>query len=1118
MAIHTLPTQQGQVTIPYLDLETLDILWANEFEDETFHPNVARQAEADFYKGAPPRWLNFYWAEKQGSPLLKREGYDELVHLIRRRQEKNWSLSDIQLHHQPGSGGSTLAMQVLWDLRKELRCARLIDLTSDAKAISKDVIRIFSAGGEGKENTVLLLVDNQHLVEENLYKKNVHDNLLGEIQKYPDTNIPTVIILYCSFRDFTRNGTVLLKSTLSPHEKGMFEEYQTNIIERYGNEYDTFHGFQHMLSPCFTDTDTNIEAKTLIEKTLVDVLKFEEDIDTEEAKRIEVDFYKGFSPQWQNFHLAEKFGSPLVKRYGYKKLIQLIQVQSRSKSKTCSIKLLHEARSGGTTLAMQVLWDLRKEFLCAVLKGSCEDTNEIARQIRELLGHEQTKNKTKKKTSKKKNTTILLLVDNGQGKNLSERLNKEFTEKPDIPLAIILHLEHRTTTFEPGVTLLAELLPEEKEMCKKKLEDIRKVHEVDSERFHGVNILLQNFNQNYVKRIVIASEMTNYVKEHKHSQSTKLFAFLALANSYVPGSYLLESLCQDLGLKGDVFSSLIITFPKTTAEHQHEHVRCVRIAHPMIAEECVLSILAAKISRANMCKPFLSSIRRRVRGEYLLQILKIMLTKRTVDETSHDLFSRLVLDITNEGECTDLLEHASNVFTEDPFFPQALARFYYIKLKDYKKAESWAQEAIKREPRNSFIMDTLGQIHKNHLKKKGQEKSTSFRHILGIAESAFNAFQKEEELANQEDDTNMKTFGVTKTSHTFNYRGLFGYIQAADETFRSLQKRDEKWSDVFSQKPTNQQAMHYLFSDKKLLKFKNLVVNLKSNVLKKCHFFDCFLTYSKPSKWEDEPQYVQRDVELCYSKFAGVKGYTRMNASSFAGLLCSLRRNCHFDAMTRMCQQGENKDESEVTDLILAYILSVIILNTTGASAAAASTQGLRAVLEKNMDKHNSPEFYLLSLLLFWPDRNEKQSTGPDLNDLVKKMSQSFEQQWKKQMRSRYLVPLFFIGQGDGLQKIVHQSRLNNSQMKQLISDKSNANIALLRRIEGMVQKPKILAHINGKEIEVMPHSPASVRGNGKVSFYLGFTIRGPVAMCIKTMDYSPKEVTDGRPIYGGMF
>uniref|UniRef100_A0A3B4WY62 CARD domain-containing protein n=1 Tax=Seriola lalandi dorsalis TaxID=1841481 RepID=A0A3B4WY62_SERLL len=106
-----------------------------------------------------------------------------------------------------------------------------------------------------------------------------------------------------------------------------------------------------------------------------------------------------------------------------------------------------------------------------------------------------------------------------------------------------------------------------------------------------------------------------------------------------------------------------------------------------------------------------------------------MLTKREMKKEENpnssteikdeqERFSRLILDIQKrEGnvESAAVLKVASKKMDTNPFFPQALARVYYIELKDYNKAEMWAKEAKKRDPQSSFVADTLGQVHKNHL-------------------------------------------------------------------------------------------------------------------------------------------------------------------------------------------------------------------------------------------------------------------------------------------------------------------------------------------------------------------------------------------------------------------
>ncbi|KAK6291851.1 hypothetical protein J4Q44_G00376360, partial [Coregonus suidteri] len=89
-------------------ISLLDVLYANEFEEEDIDSAVAKKTEADFYRGAPPQWLNFYWAERATSadkttPFIKRDGYSELIENIQKRRKGDLT-STIKLLHQPGSG------------------------------------------------------------------------------------------------------------------------------------------------------------------------------------------------------------------------------------------------------------------------------------------------------------------------------------------------------------------------------------------------------------------------------------------------------------------------------------------------------------------------------------------------------------------------------------------------------------------------------------------------------------------------------------------------------------------------------------------------------------------------------------------------------------------------------------------------------------------------------------------------------------------------------------------------------------------------------------------------------------------------------------------------------
>ncbi|XP_016344687.1 sterile alpha motif domain-containing protein 9-like [Sinocyclocheilus anshuiensis] len=146
-----------------------------------------------------------------------------------------------------------------------------------------------------------------------------------------------------------------------------------------------------------------------------------------------------------------------------------------------------------------------------------------------------------------------------------------------------------------------------------------------------------------------------------------------------------------------------------------------------------------------------------------------------------------------------------------------------------------------------------------------------------------------------------------------------------------------------------------------------------------------------------------------------------------------------------------------------------------------------------------SPEFYLLILLLFWPDEVQPGITNhPNLEKCVQYMGQSYERKYQKYLRRRYLVPLFFFGKEKGLQRLVHALKLDQIDMELLTEGHEHADVECLQRINGEVKNQEVFAVRDGQQIPVTPHDPSSACKPGQVSFYLGFNIRGPVAYTIR--------------------
>ncbi|XP_016114778.1 sterile alpha motif domain-containing protein 9-like [Sinocyclocheilus grahami] len=1001
-------------------LSHLDIVWSDVSETvgSKINPGLAKQRQADFLKGVPPKWLNFYPANL---PLVERDGFNGLIELIEKRKRKYCLITEVSLRYQSGSGGSTLAMQVLWRFRKDLRCAKVIDSDLDTKELSKQVLDLFllpnEQHAEQDRRTVLLLLDTKEKINDLPIKKVLWEDLIEEIHKRGiNTKTPAVIILNCIPTDFTLKDKLILPPNLSEGDKKQFKE----------------------------------------------------------------------------------------------QLLQQIRLQRKGHWKVTTISLLHHKDSGGSALASEVLRDLSEEFTCETLTEPFK--TDIAENKDEF--EEEIENMANKLLSIYKRP-VLLLLDHEDDKplryllkNLLSKLQHAY--QADHPAFIIINAVSKSAVRVPGdVKLKMELLPDEKQRFAQKRQEIEQKYKKMSDKFHAFNIMQGGFQKEDAKNL-ITDEMRKHVENHIKSSSTRLLGFLALINSYVPGSRLTKPLCKEF-IKQDrwtveekpslemimkPFDDLMVIFSEG-----EQKANCIRLAHPLIADACLNMLTEHKLTRSDIAQDFLKNMVKGKESNYE-KICKSLLVTRPEGLTEKDMFSRLILDIireNNTNQCICLLESASKLFSTDPFYPQTLARLYYIKVQGenkYKKAKQWAKEAIDRDCTNSHIRDTLGQVHKNHLSRiwnkikqergKVMKPCTDIDTRLAMAKSAIDAFDDEEKAAKDELE-NPKT--------KYNNRGRFGFLQVCKEIY----------------------DLRTLIGPKNPLKQKHLDFNgLRGSVEDKYDFFEWYLAFSKLSFKEEDPDYFHRDVEDCYKRYFTQdtqneeKTLNEKKKESFGGLLHFLKSDIN------VCKQNlsaSEKPRSDNEDQIVLYILANIILSLSGEPCEKA--EKLQARLQKlwfSKEQGRSPEFYLLIFLLFWPDDAQKAKTNPpDLENCVEYMSQSYESKYGEHLRGRYLVPLFFLGTEGGLQRLVHALKPNKKGLRRLVHSKlhqtdlellterdESVEVKCLQRINGKVKNHRVFAVRDEQQIPVSPHDRASVCKQGQVSFYLGFNIRGPVAYNIR--------------------
>lgn len=803
------------------------------------------------------------------------------------------------------------------------------------------------------------------------------------------------------------------------------------------------------------------------------------DFDQEEQHRIQTNFYKGAPPQWVNFYLAEKNGMPLVKREGYNKIRHLIETGQRRKTVTM-VTLLHQPGSGGSSLAMQVLWDLRTRLWCTKLVIDIGiDPKIIARDL------------VIRVTMQNLQKPVLLLLDNVDtlkdnfSKTLQKRLIDELSKIMKRVSIIILNCVRKIEFPESNsnnTVLLSRKLNIEREAWEREEFDqhhirIIQQYEIDHNSFHGFNIVHGKINSvEYTETICNVIVPPKKKRRHRRDQ---LFAILALINTYAAGSDLLLHQCMEFLQKNDrihrptsfenemgKFSDLLVTY--TSFEKSSEYVR---VAHPMIASKCVELFKNHDVNIGEVTHLFLANFCAERASPSLMQTTKTMLITREMrgENTAikQDRFSKLIHNIQNRKKgnrmCTGLLKKASEIFQDRPTFPQTLARCYYlmvkkedpIHMKDYIYAEKWAKEAIRRHPNNSFIMDTLGQVYKHHLIHYVATQQPVQSEVLRLGLTAIQAFQEEEAAAEKEEAEENTQEADVNISPTFNYRGKLGYLQVANQLYETLTNINMDWHAVL----TCSGEMTLTLATKLKERYRNLTMTLKGEVEKRFEFFEEYLTYSKPDSKRIDPLYIRKYAETCHMRYRG-----------------TLPR-----VLKRKVEDTEEDVITTLTDLC--------------------------DFLRKHKTDQ-SPELFHLELL--------KPAFDQDIGEVVLKMREAFENVYKKYFRSRYLVPLYIKttvgwqtlnelklqpweienGGSSGPDEREERAGLDHRDIQQRLDN--------LKRIQGRVDKPNILAFINKKWILVEPHNKDKVLRDGTISFYLGFSIKGPVAFNIK----SEKEVT----------
>ncbi|XP_045041219.1 sterile alpha motif domain-containing protein 9 [Desmodus rotundus] len=904
----------------------------------------------------------------------------------------------------------------------------------------------------------------------------------------------------------------------------------------------------------------------------------------------EEDFYRGGKVSWWNFYFSsENYSSPFVKRDKYEKLEKMIQDCVVSSQQTCVkiIHLYHHPGCGGTTLAMHILWELRKKFRCAVLKNKTVDFSEIGKQVTNLI--------TYGAENHQEYLPVLLLVDDFEEQGdiylLLASIQTSIASKYiryEKPLVIILNCirsqnPEKCAKILDSIALTQQLSSKEQKAFELKLKEIEEQHK-NFRDFYSFMIMKTNFNKEYIENVV-----RNILKgQNISTKEAKLFSFLALLNSYVPHTTISLSQCERfLGITAkkafwgtEKFEDKMGTY--STILIKTEVVECgkysgVRIIHPLIATR---SLEELKISyHLDKSQIILDMLTENLfydtgigRSKFFQDMQTLLLTRqRNEREGEMGTWFSPFIEALHKDEGNPAVEKVLlagiHRFNPNAFICQALARHFYFKEKDFTNALHWANQAKKIEPSNSYISDTLGQVYKSKIRWWLEKKESSnisvadLTDLLDLAVRASNAFKESQQQSeDREDEATERFYQTSKRRYdTYNIAGYYGEIEVGLYTIEILQlipffdsnnelsKRDMiNFISGSSDIPGDSNNEFKLA----LKNFIPYLTNLRFS-LKKCFdFFDDYFVLLKPRNniKQNEQSKTWKKVSTHFKKYADIFGPSKdsqnknlttklslplqvelcwkslevLKADKFSGLLEYLIKN-QEDAIkpmedivkqyTFLFEQSVRIQPKEKQNFILANIILYCIKPTSKFVKPIKKLKDqLQEVLQQIGPHHRFSEPYFLASLLFWPENQQLDQDSKQMEKYTQSLENSFRGQYKHMYRTKQPIAYFFLGKGNNMNRLVHKGKIDqcfgktpdNSLWQSGKVWKEKKVQELLLRLKGRAEHNCLYIEYGTNEKITIPITPAfwgqlrSGRSIEKVSFYLGFSIGGPLAYDIE--------------------
>ncbi|XP_072431360.1 sterile alpha motif domain-containing protein 9-like [Chiloscyllium punctatum] len=336
--------------------------------------------------------------------------------------------------------------------------------------------------------------------------------------------------------------------------------------------------------------------------------------------------------------------------------------------------------------------------------------------------------------------------------------------------------------------------------------------------------------------------------------------------------------------------------------------------------------------------------------------------------------------------------------------------------------------------------------------------------------------------------------------------------------------------------------------------YNRYVINIQITMKTAFDFFEDYFVHFKTKNIEREIAEfkIRRKVSDCFSKYTKIfcSSYIEMRdarknrpklslpleleeckkflesqkADRFAGLLEFLTNNHEIGSrVEEIVSKYEfllQKSAPPLTRYKQNFILATIVLNCVKPKSKKLETYNklrelLKQVLQDVGFDYGHVDPYFLVSLLFWPTNyNEISEDSRFLLKYDNAIKQSFRGRYGRMSRSKHPVAHFYLGKKEGLNRFVHKAKIDQffSKVPQLNTLWQSGEIwktdqvkKLLLRLNGRTgEDNKVYVEFGSTEKIKIPVRPVylgklrSGQSIEKVSFYLGFSMDGPIAYDIE--------------------